>query len=110
MPERNRESERHGPDEAEDLTQEFFAQLIAKEHLRLADRQKGRFRTFLLAMLDYFLAREWSRARRQKRGGQFAFVSLDQPSPEARYQLGPADNETPEKKFEKQWALAVRSP
>jgi RNA polymerase sigma-70 factor (ECF subfamily) len=97
----------HGPDEAEDLTQDFFAQLIAKERLRLADRQKGRFRTFLLAMLDYFLAREWSRAHRQKRGGQFAFVSLDQPSPEARYQLEPADNETPEKKFEKQWALVV---
>jgi RNA polymerase sigma factor (sigma-70 family) len=97
----------HGPDEAEDLTQEFFVQLIAKERLRLADRQKDRFRTFLLAMLDYFLAREWSRAHRQKRGGQFAFVSLDQPSPEARYQLEPADDETPEKKFEKQWALAV---
>src|SRR5688572_23286800 len=45
-----------GPDEAQDLTQEFFGQLIAKEHLRLADREKGRFRTFLLAMLDYFLA------------------------------------------------------
>src|SRR4051812_43495243 len=52
----------YGPDEAEDLTQEFFAQLIAKEHLRLADRQKGKFRTFLLLMLDYFLAREWNRA------------------------------------------------
>jgi DNA-directed RNA polymerase specialized sigma24 family protein len=52
----------HGPDEAPDLTQEFFTQLIAKEHLRLADREKGKFRTFLLAMLDYFLAREWNRA------------------------------------------------
>src|SRR6266850_1670501 len=85
----------HGPDEAEDLTQDFFAQLIAKERLRLADRQKGRFRTFLLAMLDYFLAREWSRAHRQKRGGQFAFVSLDQETPEQRYRLEPADNDTP---------------
>src|SRR5688572_11729277 len=47
------------PDDAEDLTQEFFAQLIAKKHLRLADRNKGKFRTFLLATLDYFLAREW---------------------------------------------------
>jgi len=97
----------HGPDEAEDLTQEFFTQLIAKEHLRLADRDKGRFRTFLLAMLDYFLAREWSRAHRQKRGGQFQFVSLDQQTPEQRYRLEPADNDTPEKKFQRQWALTV---
>ena len=52
----------YGPDEAEDLTQEFFAQVIAKERLRLADRAKGKFRTFLLALLDYFLARELSRA------------------------------------------------
>ena len=66
----------YSPDDAQDLTQEFFAQLIAKEHLRLADREKGKFRTFLLATLDYFLAREWSRAHRQKRGGQFRFISL----------------------------------
>ena len=97
----------HGPDDAQDLTQEFFAQLLAKEHLRLADREKGKFRTFLLTMLDYFLAREWSRAHRQKRGGQFTFVSLDERTPEERYRLEPADNETPEKKFMQQWALAV---
>src|SRR5215471_17633584 len=89
----------HGPDDAQDLTQEFFAQLIAKQHLRLADRNKGRFRSFLLATLDFFLAREWSRAHRQKRGGQYKFVSLDQPSPEERYQLEPADDDTPEKQF-----------
>jgi RNA polymerase sigma factor (sigma-70 family) len=97
----------YGPDDAQDLTQEFFTQLIAKDHLRLADRNKGKFRTFLLAMLDYFLAREWTRAHRQKRGGQFTFVSLDQQAPEDRYQLEPADNDTPEKKFLRQWALTV---
>src|SRR6185295_1456513 len=97
----------HGPDDAQDLTQEFFAQFIAKELLRLADRDKGRFRTFLLATLDYFLAREWSRAHRQKRGGEFSFVSLDQSGPEERYRLEPADNDTPEKKFLRNWALAV---
>lgn len=97
----------HGPDDAQDLTQEFFTQLIAKEQLRLADRSKGRFRTFLLAMLDFFLAREWSRAHRQKRGGQFRFVSLDQEPPEDRYRLEPADADTPERKFERQWALTV---
>src|SRR6266852_1006954 len=97
----------YGPDDAQDLTQEFFAQLISKHHLRLADRNKGKFRTFLLATLDYFLAREWSRAHRQKRGGQFSFISLDQQTPEERYRLEPADNDTPEKKFAREWALAV---
>jgi RNA polymerase sigma-70 factor (ECF subfamily) len=96
-----------GPDDAQDLTQEFFAQLINKHHLRLADRNKGKFRTFLLATLDYFLAREWSRAHRQKRGGQFSFISLEQQTPEERYRLEPADNDTPEKQFSRQWALAV---
>ncbi len=97
----------HGPDDARDLTQEFFAQLISKEHLRLADRQKGKFRTFLLTMLDHFLAREWSRVHRQKRGGEYTFISLDQHAPEERYRLEPADNDTPEKKFLRQWALTV---
>jgi RNA polymerase sigma-70 factor (ECF subfamily) len=97
----------YGPDDAQDLTQEFFTQLIAKQHLRLADRNKGRFRSFLLATLHFFLAREWSRAHRQKRGGQFKFVSLDQDSPEERYQMEPADNQTPEKQFQRQWALTV---
>ena len=95
------------PEEAQDLTQEFFAQLIAKNHFRLADRTKGRFRAFLMATLDYFLAREWSRAHRQKRGGQFTFISLDEHSPEKRYQMEPADLETPERKFFRQWALTV---
>src|SRR5215469_11901416 len=84
----------YGPEDAQDLTQEFFALLIAKEHLRLADQGKGKFRTFLLAMLDYFLAREWNRAHRQKRGGQYTFISLDRFTPEERYRLEPADNET----------------
>lgn len=97
----------YSPDEAQDLTQEFFAQVIAKDRLRLADRSKGKFRTFLLAMLDYFLAREWSRARRQKRGGQFTFVSLDQLSPEERYRLEPEVSDTPEKIYLRRWALTV---
>ena len=95
------------PEEAQDLTQEFFAQLIAKDHFRLADRNKGKFRGFLLSTLDYFLAREWTRAHRQKRGGQFTFLSMDEHPPEERYQLEPADHETPERIFLRQWALTV---
>jgi RNA polymerase sigma-70 factor (ECF subfamily) len=97
----------YGAEDAQDLTQGFFAHLIAKEHIRLADPQRGRFRTFLLAMLDYYLAQEWSRAHRQKRGGQFQFVSLDQERAEDRYRLEPVDNDTPEKKFVQQWALTA---
>jgi RNA polymerase sigma-70 factor (ECF subfamily) len=95
------------PEEAQDLTQEFFAQLLAKDHFRLADRSKGKFRGFLLSRLDYFLAREWTRAHRQKRGGQFTFISMDEHPPEDRYSLEPADPETPETNFLRQWALAV---
>jgi RNA polymerase sigma-70 factor (ECF subfamily) len=97
----------YGPEEAQDLTQEFFARLIAKGHVRLADPHKGKFRSFLMATLDYFLAREWTRAHRQKRGGQFTFVSRDEYPPEERYQLEPADNHTPETNFLRQWALTV---
>ena len=97
----------HGPEEAQDLTQEFFAQLINKHHLRLADQTKGKFRTFLLTGLELFLGREWNRAHRQKRGGQITFISLDQQAPEERYQLEPAEQNTPEKQFLRQWALTV---
>jgi DNA-directed RNA polymerase specialized sigma24 family protein len=97
----------HGPDEAKDLTQGFFAQLIEKRHLRQADRTRGKFRTFLLAALDHFLASEWRRAHTQKRGGDVSFISLDASSPEERYRLEPADNDTPERKFLRQWALTL---
>jgi RNA polymerase sigma-70 factor (ECF subfamily) len=97
----------HAPDDAQDLTQEFFAQVISKHQLRKADRNKGKFRTFLLAALDHFLAREWTRAHRQKRGGQFVFLSLDQERPEERYRLEPRDNTTPERNFERQWARTL---
>jgi RNA polymerase sigma-70 factor (ECF subfamily) len=97
----------YAPDDAQDLTQEFFAQVISKQQLRKADRNKGKFRTFLLAALDHFLAREWTRAHRQKRGGQFVFLSLDQERPEERYRLEPRDNTTPEKNFERQWARTL---
>ncbi len=97
----------YSEEEALDLTQEFFAQTIARDHLRLADRTKGKFRGFLLSTLDYFLAREWNRAHRQKRGGQFRFISLDAPPPEDRGALEPADRDTPETIFLRQWALTV---
>src|SRR5271169_340592 len=59
----------HSPHDAQDLTQEFFARLLAKHYLADADREKGRFRSFLLASVKHFLANEWDKARAQKRGG-----------------------------------------
>src|SRR5439155_5958004 len=67
----------HSPPDAQDLTQEFFARLLAKNYLGAVDRAKGRFRSFLLAALKHFLANEWDKARAQKRGGNLVLVPID---------------------------------
>lgn len=97
----------YAPAEAEDLTQEFFAQLISRNHLRLANPGLGKFRGFLLSTLDFFLARDWRRAHRQKRGGHFTFISMDAPAAEEGLAPEPADPVTPETHFLRQWALTV---
>ena len=94
----------HAPEEAEDLTQEFFARLLAKDWLAGVDRAKGRFRAFLLATMKHFLANEWRRTQAQKRGGNTIAVPLDA---EKRYALEPADMLTPERLYERRWALTV---
>ena len=78
--------------DAQDLTQAFFARLLEKDSLRAVDRSKGKFRSFLLAALEHFLAKDWRRAHAQKRGGQFAFVSLDDGSAETQYLQVPSDS------------------
>lgn len=97
----------HGAHEAQDLTQEFFARLLARGNLRTADRQRGKFRTFLLASLKNFLASEWRKEQAQKRGGGCAAVSLDFAVGESRYSLEPAHELTPERIFERRWALTL---
>ncbi len=97
----------HSAEDAQDLTQEFFARLLAQGILTKADRQKGRFRSFLLAVLKHFLADERDRACAQKRGGGKAVISFDSLDAEARYRLEPATDLTPERMFEKQWALSL---
>ena len=97
----------HAPHDAEDLTQEFFARLVAKDFLHAVDRSKGKFRSFLLAALEHFLANEWRRAHTQKRGGQFTFISIDPASAEERYLQVPAPTLTPERLFEQQWARTL---
>src|SRR3989440_12075532 len=72
----------HSPHDAQDLTQEFFARLIEKNYLGDVDREKGRFRSFLLASLKHFLANEWDKAKTVKHGGDQTFVSLNSESAE----------------------------
>ncbi len=95
------------PEEAEDLTQSFFERLLEKDYVKLADPERGRFRSFLVSALKNFLTDEWTRSTRQKRGGGCALLSWDRQSAEQRYAREPVDQMTPEKIFEKQWAIAL---
>jgi len=97
----------HRPDDAADLTQEFFARLLEKDWLEDVSRTKGRFRTFLLVAMNHFLANERDKARAKKRGGGCRIVSLDVETAETRYRIEPADQTTPQQLFERQWALAL---
>jgi RNA polymerase sigma-70 factor (ECF subfamily) len=95
------------PHDAQDLTQEFFARLLEKNYLDDVRRERGKFRSFLLASMKHFLANEWDRARAQKRGGANAHVPIDTQSAETRYGLEPSHDHTPEKLFERRWALTL---
>ena len=98
--------EGHGVAEAQDLTQEFFARLLAKGYLRHL-RQEGRFRSFLLTFVKRFLSDERDRAGAQKRGGGKALVSLDEMSAEERSLHEPLTALSPDQLFERRWAETV---
>jgi RNA polymerase sigma-70 factor (ECF subfamily) len=97
----------HSADQAQDLTQEFFARLLEKDFLGAVDREKGKFRSFLLAACRHFLANEHDRERARKRGGGRQALSIDFHDADGRYLLEPAHGETPERLFERRWALAL---
>ncbi len=97
----------HSPPDAEDLTQEFFSRLLQKHYLAGLQREGGRFRSFLLAAVNGFLANEWDKARAQKRGGGQKMLSIDRDTAESRYHLEPAHELTPERIYERQWAQAL---
>ena len=97
----------HSVEDAQDLTQEFFARLLEQKYLRLADRTRGRFRTFLLTSLKHFLINEWNKANREKRGGGRQIISLDAEKTETRFRSEPADNRSPDKAFARRWAMVV---
>jgi len=96
----------YSPEDAEDLTQAFFAKLLERNAVAAVAPEKGRFRSFLLASLNHFLADEWDKARAQKRGGG-KVISLDLQSAETRLGEIPVENFTPEKAFEHRWAITL---
>ena len=95
------------PHDAQDLTQEFFARLLEKKYLRLADPDRGRFRAFLLKSLKHFLVNEWEKARTQKRGGGQCVIPLDADIAESRYAAEPARALTLDQVYEKRWAVTL---
>lgn len=97
----------HEAHDAEDLTQEFFARFLAKEYFGRADPMLGRFRSFLLACVKNFLSEQRRQARRLKRGGRQTIISWDSQTAEERYRSEPADPVTPEKVYDRRWALTL---
>jgi RNA polymerase sigma factor (sigma-70 family) len=93
-------------DQAQDLTQEFFVRVLEGRYLDRADPEKGRFRSFLLTSLKFFVADEEDRRRARKRGGGMV-VAIECSSGEERYQREPAHDETPERIYERRWALLL---
>ncbi len=95
------------PQDAEDLVQGFFAGLLQQDGLRLADRDRGRFRMFLLGCLKNHMAGEWQREHRLKRGGFASHLSIDWHNAETGLGLDPADERSPDKLYDREWALAL---
>lgn len=97
----------HSPHDAQDLTQEFFARLLAKQYLRAVEPEKGRFRTFLRMAMKRFLAKEWGRVRAQKRGGRNTHVSFDTAIGERLFQQDGGAPLGADRLYERRWALAL---
>ncbi|MFO1487450.1 MAG: sigma factor [Verrucomicrobiota bacterium] len=97
----------HNAHDAQDLTQEFFARLLAKNYLADVDRSKGRFRSFLLASVKHFLANEWDKTQAQKRGGGQIPIPIDASNLESTGGFEPADPTMADRIFERRWALTL---
>ena len=94
-------------EDAEDLTQAFFARFLARNYLEGLSAERGRFRAFLLASLKHFLANEWDKSQRQKRGGGETHLSLDWQTADTKLQVAATNEPSPEKAFDREWAVAL---
>ncbi len=99
--------QRRSVEDAQDITQEFFLRLLSRDYLKLADPQRGRFRTYLLTSLDRFMVNQWRKASAAKRGGGTPMISLDAETAEQRYHAEPADGLSPDRIFQKRWAVTL---
>ena len=97
----------NSPEDAQDLTQEFFARLLAKSWLDEVKQERGRFRSWLLAAMRHFLANEWHRSRTQKRGGGAVVFALDSEDAERRYHDEPSPDAAPDVLYDRRWALTL---
>jgi RNA polymerase sigma factor (sigma-70 family) len=93
--------------DAQDLTQTFFARIIETGGFASADRERGRFRSYLLGAMKHFLANEWHRAQAQKRGGRVKFIEFDALDPEVRYAGASNPSDNPDHLFDREWALQI---
>jgi RNA polymerase sigma factor (sigma-70 family) len=97
----------HTKEDAEDLTQAFFARFLEKNYLGNLAAEKGKFRAFLLTSLKHFLANEWDKSQRQKRGGGSAHFSLDWKTADTQFQIASNAEPSPDKAFDREWAVAL---
>jgi RNA polymerase sigma factor (sigma-70 family) len=97
----------HSPEDAQDLTQDFFSRLLGKNYLAKADQERGKFRSFLLRSLKNFLVNDWKRAGRLKRGGDLEILSIDANAAEERYAVEAPDEPNPDTEYEARWAATL---
>ena len=97
----------YSKEDAEDLTQAFFARLLEKNDFAKMNSERGRFRAFLLASLKHFLANEWDKSQRQKRGGGNAHLSLDWQTADTKFQVAATNEPGPEQAFDREWAVTL---
>jgi RNA polymerase sigma-70 factor (ECF subfamily) len=97
----------HSPEDAQDFTQAFFTELLERSSLRTVDPSKGKFRSFLLGALQHFLLNEWDKSRRLKRGGHYQFIAWEEVNAEGRYTQEPSHDSTPDRIFDRIWALTL---
>jgi len=97
----------HPKADAEDLVQAFFARFLEKNYLASLSAERGRFRAFLLASLKNFLANEWKKSQRLKRGGGDVLLSLDWETADTKFQVADTTEPSPDKVFDREWAVAL---
>lgn len=97
----------HSKEDAEDLTQSFFARFLEKNYLAGLERERGKFRAFLLAALKHFVANEWDQSHRQKRGGDLTHLSLDWQTADTKLQVAATGEPSPDRAFDREWAVVL---